>query len=68
MGSNSIPFLTKKGGTLSSDAIPELKITLTCKIVIKGEAPHEDYLAANERWNRAGDYKSVSLFTAFIMC
>jgi hypothetical protein len=55
MGSTvpEIRIISRNGEVLPATAIEELKTSLKCQTLLKGEAPEEIYRAAIDRFNKA---------------
>ena len=49
----------KNGEILSATAIAELKDTVSCNIVVRGQASADEYRAAIDRWNHNGIKEAV---------
>jgi len=49
----NVQLIAKNGDLLPATAVEELKTSLKCEVLLKGEAPEDTYRAAIDRFNQA---------------
>ncbi len=59
MGSQ-LHIVGRSGQVLPSEAIEQLKVTVKCEVLLKGEASEDAYLTAIDRFNKATIQEAVS--------